>query len=329
MSRASNDSLHTSLEFREDHSFVGHAADFTNSIHSSRAFNSSLSSAGAVPVRLAVGFCRPAESWRKTASSSVLAEHLCGRLPRFVVGTRQDFAPIPTGKGAYGMEPTVECLRIELVVQVPRRHSNTDFSSIGPIKMSSETDPNSHSPAKDQFTSAAAEKMESARTVPPERSLWKGGYSPKAMYGTWVISALLTIVALVLAGLFVRGEGSTTIWTVIGACILVWWCIAIGMYLYRRLGMHYELTTQRFVHQSGILLRQTDRIEVIDIDDVGYTQGIVQRMLGVGKIRITGSDRTHPELILHGIDKVPEIASLIDDVRREERRRRSLHIESI
>jgi uncharacterized membrane protein YdbT with pleckstrin-like domain len=93
--------------------------------------------------------------------------------------------------------------------------------------------------------------------------------------------------------------------------------------------MHYELTTQRFVHQAGVLIRQTDRIEVIDIDDVSYTQGVIQRMLGVGTIRITGSDRTHPELVLRGIDKVPEIASLIDDVRREERRRRSLHIESI
>lgn len=195
--------------------------------------------------------------------------------------------------------------------------------------MSSEPDSNSESPAMDQFTSAAAEKMQSARTVPPERSLWKGGYSPKAMYGTWAISGLLSILILIGAGMLASGENASTTWMIAGAAILIWWCVAIGMFLYRRLGMHYELTTQRFVHQSGILLRQTDRIEVIDIDDVGYTQGIVQRMLGVGKIRITGSDRTHPELILHGIDKVPEIASLIDDVRREERRRRSLHIESI
>ncbi len=52
-------------------------------------------------------------------------------------------------------------------------------------------------------------------------------------------------------------------------------------------------------------------------------------MLGVGTIRLTGSDRTHPEMILAGIDKVPEVASMFDDVRRAERRRRSLHIESV
>lgn len=196
--------------------------------------------------------------------------------------------------------------------------------------MSSEADSNpSASPAKEQFASAASEKMDSARAVPPERSLWKGGYSPKAMYGSWFAAVTITIVAIVLSALFARGDNAGTVWMITGAGILIMWCVAIGTYLYRRLGMHYELTTQRFVHQHGILMRTTDRIEVIDIDDVSYTQGIIQRLLGVGKIRITGSDRSHPELVLYGIDKVPEIASLIDDVRREERRRRSLHIESI
>ena len=199
--------------------------------------------------------------------------------------------------------------------------------------MSNETPPDpvgeqetSASPAKDRFQQAAAEKMDAARTIPPERSLWKGGYSPKAMYGTWVLSATVSIAAIVLVALF--ANGTPNIWYFVGAGVLLWWCFAIGVYLYRRLGMHYELTTQRFIHQDGILIRQTDRIEVIDIEDVSYSQGIVQRMLGVGTIRITGRDRTHPELVLIGIDKVPEIASLIDDVRREERRRRSLHIES-
>lgn len=143
------------------------------------------------------------------------------------------------------------------------------------------------------------------------------------------MSGLVTIGLIVLGVMFATGESANTIWMVIGSVIVIWWLITIGTYLYRRVGMHYELTTQRFVHQAGILMRTTDRIEVIDIDDVSFTQGIIQRMLGVGKIRITGSDRTHPELVLYGIDKVPEIASLIDDVRREERRRRSLHIESI
>lgn len=198
--------------------------------------------------------------------------------------------------------------------------------------MSSDTPPDStpeqepsDSPARDRFQAIAKERMESGSAT-VERSLWQGGYSAKAMYGTWVISGVLTIVGLLLVGLF--ASEVTNIWLISGAVILIWWCIALAMFLYRRFGMHYELTTQRFIHQAGILVRRTDRIEVIDIEDVSYVQGIIQRMLGVGSIKISGRDRTHPELFIKGIDKVPEVAGLIDDVRREERRRRSLHIES-
>ncbi|MCA9183061.1 MAG: PH domain-containing protein [Planctomycetales bacterium] len=200
--------------------------------------------------------------------------------------------------------------------------------------MSSQVPPNSdvpsgdsESPARDRFQAAAAEKMEAGRNAPVERSLWKGGYSPRAMYGTWCIAAIVTVAALVLVSLYASEQQN--VWLITGSAILIGWCFVIGLYLYRRLGMHYELTTQRFVHQVGILVRRTDRIEVIDMDDISYTQGIIQRMLGVGTITITGSDRSHPQLVIYGIDRVPEIASLLDDVRREERRRRSLHIEAI
>jgi hypothetical protein len=73
----------------------------------------------------------------------------------------------------------------------------------------------------------------------------------------------------------------------------------------------------------------TDRIEVIDVDDVSCEQGIVERMLGVGTIRIQSSDRTHPELSLLGIENVRQVAELIDDTRRKERQRRGLHIEAV
>ncbi len=193
--------------------------------------------------------------------------------------------------------------------------------------MSNQSDePESHSPARDAFLAAAAAKMEDSKQIPVERSLWQGGYSAKAMYGTWAISTVITVAAIALIATFAMDVPN--IWPIAGAVLIFWWVVAIGNYVYKRLSVHYELTTQRFIHQAGILVRRTDRIEVLDIDDVSFTQGIVQRMLGVGTIRLTGSDRTHPEMILSGIDKVPEVASLFDDVRRTERRRRSLHIEA-
>lgn len=157
-----------------------------------------------------------------------------------------------------------------------------------------------------------------------EQSIWAGGYSPKAMIGTWILCGLISVAVLVVSLL--------TEWPPIMVAliaIVVLWVVAASVYGYRRLGVAYELTTQRFIHQAGLLSRRTDRIEVIDIDDVSVRQGPVQRVLGVGTIEITSSDRTHPLLKMNGIDEVKKIAGTIDDIRRKERRRRSLHIEAI
>ncbi len=156
-----------------------------------------------------------------------------------------------------------------------------------------------------------------------EGDLWSGGYSPKAMIGTWILMAGISIALLIICVVAQLG------FAIALGLILLMWVFGGLRYGWRRLGVHYQLTTQRFIHQTGILTRKTDRIEVIDIDDVSFTQGPVERVFGVGTIQLTGSDRTHPTLSMIGIGEVKEVAGLIDDIRRKERRRRSLHIEAI
>jgi uncharacterized membrane protein YdbT with pleckstrin-like domain len=189
--------------------------------------------------------------------------------------------------------------------------------------MSDSQEPSAAKSPTEQFKEMATAKLEANAQPPVERSLWKGGYSPRAMYGSWLITLAITIATIALIAVF--GKDVPNIWYIAGAVLLLIWMGVIATYVFRRLGQHYELTTQRFIHQNGVLVRKTDRIEVIDIEDVSYTQGIVQRMLGVGTITISGRDQSHPTLNLCGIDNVPEVASLIDDVRRDERRKRSLH----
>jgi uncharacterized membrane protein YdbT with pleckstrin-like domain len=166
----------------------------------------------------------------------------------------------------------------------------------------------------------------------PESKLWEGGFSAKAMYGTWLISIVVSIAILIALILVpwtkVVEVPSSLIWGFGLGAIALWWVLAIGTYFYRRMSIFYELTSQRFIHTSGIFVRTTDRIDVIDIDDVAYTQGLIQRMLGVGTIALVSKDRSHPKLSLRGIDQVSKVAGMIDDVRRKERKKRSLHIDA-
>lgn len=174
-----------------------------------------------------------------------------------------------------------------------------------------------------------AEQLKKRAPAPdePETKLWYGGFSPKAMIGYWIFAAVLTVGGLI-AGIFF-GPGAPAVWMlVVMLAIAIWGGLGL-YYLYLRYGMSYELTSQRLIHKVGILSQTTNRIEVIDIDDVSTYQTFIERMLGVGTIKILSSDTSDPMLIIRGIDDVKRIATMIDNVRRDERRRRGMYIETV
>jgi uncharacterized membrane protein YdbT with pleckstrin-like domain len=184
-----------------------------------------------------------------------------------------------------------------------------------------------------EATPAAALRAgaQGGETVEDERELWQGSYSGKAMIGVWVLLAVVSVAVLVAAGVFAPATAFLSLGLLVWAAIVlaVIWLYAVAVLAYRKMSVHYRVTSQRLIHRRGILKVSTDRIELIDVDDISYTQGLVERMLGVGTVVVQSSDRTHPELKLHGIDEVQKVADIVDDARRKERRRRGLHIETI
>ena len=160
----------------------------------------------------------------------------------------------------------------------------------------------------------------------PEEELWRGGYSSKAMIGAWVASGLFSLLLLVVGILWAQ---TGTWWLVLAALMALPWLYNLTVMGYRRMSVRYILTTQRFIHETGILRRVNDRIEVLDMDDIAYEQGLLERLVSVGTIRIVSSDHSHPEFLLRGIEDVKRISEMFDDARRIERRRRGLHVEQI
>jgi len=160
----------------------------------------------------------------------------------------------------------------------------------------------------------------------PEKELWRGGYCPRAMIGGWLGAGSCTILLLFLAIWIGFGK---TLWIAAVVLILVSWLYVLVMLAYRHTTVRYVVTTQRFISERGLLRRITDRIEMIEIDDITFSQGVLERFVGVGTIVLLSSDRSHPQLTMRGIENVKEVADIIDDARRSERRRRGLHIEQI
>ena len=192
----------------------------------------------------------------------------------------------------------------------------------GPVNSQPAGDPG---PAAPDFLQEPAMRRETA--AEPEKELWRGGYSSKAMIGAWVISGAITILLLIVGILWLPREAVW--WLILVAAMLLPWLYHAAVLCYRRMSVSYRLTTQRFIHELGILRRVNNRIELLDMDDITFEQGLLERLVGVGTIRIGSSDRTDPELVLPGIENVKEVAAILDNARLAERRRRGVHIEQI
>jgi membrane protein YdbS with pleckstrin-like domain len=160
----------------------------------------------------------------------------------------------------------------------------------------------------------------------PEEELWRGGYSSKAMLGAWATSGLISLVTLAVGIFWAR---TALWWLIIVVVMLLPWAYFLSVLCYRRMSVRYALSTQRFIHERGIIRHVNNRVEVLDMDDITFEQGLLERLAGVGTIRIASHDRTDPELVLPGIENVQHVAALFDNARLAERRRRGLHVEQI
>jgi len=183
--------------------------------------------------------------------------------------------------------------------------------------------PPQHSPP--QHLQAVVENIQN-REDEPEQEIWQGKFSKLAMIGSWIGAAAFSLVLLLVA--LATGFSSTAWLVAVISLVLVWGGLVARLF-YRQLSEHYFLTNERFVHEKGLLWREIDRIEAIDIDDVSFQQGPIERFLGVGTISIRSSDQTHPAVELPGIENVREVAGMIDEARRQERRKRGLYVESV
>lgn len=159
-----------------------------------------------------------------------------------------------------------------------------------------------------------------ATSQEPERELWSGSFSPKGMYGSWAIATVITIVGIIAAALIPLP--AVLIAVLIAVPII--WVVLVGQFLSLRWGVAYKLTSQRFMHEQGILRRVHNRILLIDIEDVTFVQRLMDRMFNVGTITLISADISDGKLVMSGIDNVEHVTNLIDDARREERRKRAI-----
>ncbi len=159
----------------------------------------------------------------------------------------------------------------------------------------------------------------------PEITLWQGTFSWKGMLREFLLAVGGSVALLIVSAKANDPQLRQLVWPLLA----VVWTGSLVWLGFRKLDIGYQLTNQRLIHSKGILYRRTQRIEVIDIDDLSLEQGILERFVNVGRIVIQASDISDRRLVLQGIDRPREVYERIEKARRDERRKYGLHLETI
>ncbi|MCC5902691.1 MAG: PH domain-containing protein [Halomonas sp.] len=83
----------------------------------------------------------------------------------------------------------------------------------------------------------------------------------------------------------------------------------------------YEFTNRRLRYTVGILSRRRDQIELVRVRDLTAFRSLVQRLLGLGTLRMETVDRTHPRFDLIAQRSVYELKDWVHELNANERDR--------
>lgn len=84
----------------------------------------------------------------------------------------------------------------------------------------------------------------------------------------------------------------------------------------------YKLTNERLIITNGFISRQTEQLELYRVNDVDTHQGFLERVFGVGDVRLATTDHSDPDPQLKDIASPARVMDLIRTASRAERQRR-------
>ena len=83
----------------------------------------------------------------------------------------------------------------------------------------------------------------------------------------------------------------------------------------------YQLTAKKLTVRTGLFTTVEDDILLYRIMDTSYRRSLLQKLFGLGSIRVASSDHSMPELVIKNIQGAREFKELLDNQIEKERLR--------
>jgi uncharacterized membrane protein YdbT with pleckstrin-like domain len=165
----------------------------------------------------------------------------------------------------------------------------------------------------------------------PERPLWEGRPSLKALLGAIIGAGMFTLLLTLsvflayrpLVGSFARSSRSAArfvdrydegLWLAVLAFAVTLVVVRLAGLAWRIAVLkthHYRITNQRIVIESGVFSKRIDEIDMRTIGDLEFRQTLIERLLSIGGITVLSSDKSTSRYQLIGLERPRELRELI------------------
>ena len=165
----------------------------------------------------------------------------------------------------------------------------------------------------------------------PERQLWEGRPSLKALLGAILGAAAFSLILTLgvyiayhpilgalartsreAARLIARYEEGLWLAAVAFCATLI--LVRLGGLAWRIAVLkthHYRITNQRVIIESGVFSKRIDEIDMRTVQDLEFHQTLIERLLSIGGITLVSSDKTTARFYLIGLEKPRDLRELI------------------
>ena len=157
------------------------------------------------------------------------------------------------------------------------------------------------------------------------RTHWKH-YAGRLML--WLAGNVIVAVLIAWVAGRVDWLGGRGAFGAIFGLLLLSGLLVVGRVALTVLSRRYRVTSQRLFIDRGILSQTVDQTELIRVDDVRICKSFLDRVFGLGSVRILSTDSTDREVLIEGISAPDAVAEAIRTHMRT-LRRKSLFVENL
>jgi uncharacterized membrane protein YdbT with pleckstrin-like domain len=145
-----------------------------------------------------------------------------------------------------------------------------------------------------------------------EHTIWRDNPSKLMLLPAITLGLLLTFVyvAIIVRGLI---PGDTTTDILRSAIIFPLAYLPLALTELRRRNIEYVITNKRVAKKTGIISRHGDPINASNIQNIKYTQGVVDRLLDVGELQVMTSGRGDIDMRWRSLRHPKSVADIVSD----------------